>query len=265
MIRIIILIIFNYKIFSCCCCLGKFTNSHDYKDSYSKSSSKSEKINKDMKNVKNVKIPTGRKVVKKTIKISSNTNLYSAGELEKYYNELVRDVQKEVFNISDECESIENECYAKICYDFAMIARLAYFYVCKKFANNKSNEEIKGEINNLCDKNNYSKYSNILKDYCMKKTLKFSNYMNKNERNDFFCRFIRVYLFCKLLNCKVDFNMPLDCDVYKECNKNWPYCRNDSCFENVNQSLNYLVLSQKESVDVIEEYFFDISSPRKGV
>ena len=225
MIRIIILIIFNYKIFSCCCCRGNFMNSQDYKGYYSKSSSKSEKFNEDMKNVKNVKIPTGKKVVKKTIIISSNTNLYSAGELEKYYKELVRDVQKEVFNISDECESIENECYAKICYDFAMIARLAYFYVCK-FVSNRSKEktskiqdDIKCEINNLCDKNNYSKYSNILKDYCMKKTLKFSNYMNKNERNDFFCRLIRVYLFCKLLNCKVDFNMPLDCDAYKECNK----------------------------------------------
>ena len=65
MIRIIILIIFNYKIFSCCCCRGNFMNSQDYKDSYSKSSSKSEKFNEDMKNVKNVKIPTGKKVVKK--------------------------------------------------------------------------------------------------------------------------------------------------------------------------------------------------------
>ena len=62
----------------------------------------------------------------------------------------------------------------------------------------------------------------------------------------------------KIKNKITDFQSEIN--KYKNCNKNWPYCRNDSYFENVNQSLNYLVLSQKESVDVIEEYFFDISS-----
>ncbi len=47
---------------------------------------------------------------------------------------------------------------------------------------------------------------------------------------------------------------------YKNCNKQWPYCRNDSYFENVSQCIKYLVLSQKDNIDVIEEYFFDISS-----
>ena len=225
MIRIIILIIFNYKIFSnCCCCRGNFMNSQDYKDSYSKSSSKSEKINEDMKNVKNIKIPTGKKVVGKTIIISSGNNVYNAKALSDYYKELVRDVQQEVFNNGDECESIENECYAKICYDFAMIARLAYFYVCK-FVSNRSKEkiskiqdDIKCEIDKLCNKNNYTDYLNILLCYCKGKNINFSISMNKDTINDFFCRFIRIYLFCQLLNCKVDFNMPLDCDAYKESN-----------------------------------------------
>ena len=219
MIRIIILIIFNYKIFSCCCCRGNFMNSQDYKGYYSKSSSKSEKINEDMKNVKNIKIPTGKKVVVKTIKISSNTNLYSAGELEKYYNELVRNVQEKVFNNSDECESIENECYAKICYDFAMIARLAYFYVCK-FVSNRSKEktskiqdDIKCEIDKLCNKNNYTDYLHILLYYCKEKNINFSRSMNGDTINDFFCRLIRIYLFCQLLNCEIDFNSSIiNCD-----------------------------------------------------
>ena len=39
---------------------------------------------------------------------------------------------------------------------------------------------------------------------------------------------------------------------YKNCNKQWPYCRNDS--------IKCLVLSEKNNTDIIEEYFFDISS-----
>ena len=47
---------------------------------------------------------------------------------------------------------------------------------------------------------------------------------------------------------------------YKNCNKQWPYCRNDSYFENVSQCIKCLVLSEKNNTDIIEEYFFDISS-----
>ncbi len=47
---------------------------------------------------------------------------------------------------------------------------------------------------------------------------------------------------------------------YKNCNKQWPYCRNDSYFENVSQCIKCLVLSQKDNIDIIEEYFFDISA-----
>ena len=47
---------------------------------------------------------------------------------------------------------------------------------------------------------------------------------------------------------------------YKNCNKQWPYCRNDSYFENVSQCIKCLVLSEKNNNNIIEEYFFDISS-----
>jgi hypothetical protein len=43
---------------------------------------------------------------------------------------------------------------------------------------------------------------------------------------------------------------------YEHCNKDYPYCYNDSYFENVTQVLKYLILSPKYNPEIKENYFF---------
>ncbi len=43
---------------------------------------------------------------------------------------------------------------------------------------------------------------------------------------------------------------------YEHCNKNFPYCYNDSYFENVTQVLKYLILTPKYQPEINEDYFF---------
>ena len=43
---------------------------------------------------------------------------------------------------------------------------------------------------------------------------------------------------------------------YEHCNKDYPYCYNDSYFENVTQVLKYLILSPKHNPEINENYFF---------
>ena len=43
---------------------------------------------------------------------------------------------------------------------------------------------------------------------------------------------------------------------FKECNKNWPYCNNDSYFENITQVIKNLVISPRNNPEIIQNYFF---------
>ena len=45
---------------------------------------------------------------------------------------------------------------------------------------------------------------------------------------------------------------------FKECNKDFPYCYNDSYFENVTQVLKFLVLSPRKNPEIKENFFFDV-------
>jgi hypothetical protein len=44
---------------------------------------------------------------------------------------------------------------------------------------------------------------------------------------------------------------------YKNCNKKWPYCLNDTYFETVTNILEYLVINHKNKCNVIDNYFFN--------
>ncbi len=44
---------------------------------------------------------------------------------------------------------------------------------------------------------------------------------------------------------------------FKECNKDFPYCYNDSYFENVTQVLKFLVLSPRKNPEIKENFFFN--------
>ena len=58
---------------------------------------------------------------------------------------------------------------------------------------------------------------------------------------------------------KISYNKPLDIQLDKtiNCNKNWPYCVNDTYFENVTQIVFYTTLSKQKMGEYKENYFFD--------
>ena len=58
---------------------------------------------------------------------------------------------------------------------------------------------------------------------------------------------------------KISYNKQLDIqlDKTKNCNKNWPYCVNDTYFENVTQIVFYTTLSKQKMGEYKENYFFD--------
>ena len=51
---------------------------------------------------------------------------------------------------------------------------------------------------------------------------------------------------------------------YKNCNKKWPYCLNDTYFETVTNILEYLVINQKNKCNIIENYFFNSVNNNKN-
>jgi hypothetical protein len=51
---------------------------------------------------------------------------------------------------------------------------------------------------------------------------------------------------------------------YKNCNKKWPYCLNDTYFETVTNILEYLVINHKNKCNVIENYFFNTVNNTKN-
>ena len=58
---------------------------------------------------------------------------------------------------------------------------------------------------------------------------------------------------------KISFNKQLNVqlDKTKSCNKNWPYCINDTYFENVTQIVFYTTLSKQKMGEYKDNYFFD--------
>ena len=51
---------------------------------------------------------------------------------------------------------------------------------------------------------------------------------------------------------------------YKNCNKKWPYCLNDTYFETVTNILEYLVINHKNKCNIIENYFFNTVNNNKN-
>ena len=80
-----------------------------------------------------------------------------------------------------------------------------------------------------------------------------SNYFSDSTENDHTDR-IQVKI-------KNRFNVGLNEQVkrFKECNKDWPYCYNDSYFENVIEVIKFLVLSPKNNPEIIDDYFFNVN------
>ena len=80
-----------------------------------------------------------------------------------------------------------------------------------------------------------------------------SNYFSDSTENDHTDR-IQVKI-------KNRFNVGFNEQIkrFKECNKDWPYCYNDSYFENVIEVIKFLVLSPKNNPEIIDDYFFNVN------
>ena len=58
------------------------------------------------------------------------------------------------------------------------------------------------------------------------------------------------------LKISYDKQLDIQLDKTKKCNKNWPYCINDTYFENVTEIIFYTTLSKQKMGEYQEDYFF---------
>ena len=99
----------------------------------------------------------------------------------------------------------------------------------------------------------YIRHFEFNNEYLEKIRESISNYFSDSTENDHTDR-IQVKI-------KNRFNVGLNEQVkrFKECNKDWPYCYNDSYFENVIEVIKFLVLSPKNNPEIIDDYFFNVN------
>ena len=99
----------------------------------------------------------------------------------------------------------------------------------------------------------YIRHFEFNNEYLEKIRESISNYFSDSTENDHTER-IQVKV-------KNRFNVGFNEQVkrFKECNKDWPYCYNDSYFENVIEVIKFLVLSPKNNPEIIDDYFFNVN------
>ena len=73
----------------------------------------------------------------------------------------------------------------------------------------------------------------------------------------------KIDLIKSKLKVSYDKQLDVQLDKTQSCNLSWPYCINDTYFENVPEILFYTTLSKQKIGDYIDDYFFDEYKKRK--
>ena len=73
----------------------------------------------------------------------------------------------------------------------------------------------------------------------------------------------KIDLIKSKLKVSYDKQLDVQLDKTQSCNLSWPYCVNDTYFENVPEILFYTTLSKQKIGDYIDNYFFDEFKKRK--
>ena len=87
--------------------------------------------------------------------------------------------------------------------------------------------------------------------YINEERFKFSSQIAEAFEND------TIDIIKSKLKISYDKQLNVQLDKTLNCNKNWPYCVNDTYFENVTEIVFYTTLSKQKMGEYQENYFFD--------
>lgn len=87
--------------------------------------------------------------------------------------------------------------------------------------------------------------------YINEERFKFSSQIAEAFEND------TIDIIKSKLKISYDKQLEVQLDKTKSCNKNWPYCVNDTYFENVTQIVFYTTLSKQKMDEYQDNYFFE--------
>ena len=88
-------------------------------------------------------------------------------------------------------------------------------------------------------------------DYINEERFKYSIQISEAFESD------KIDLIKSKLKVSYDKQLDIQLDKTQSCNLSWPYCVNDTYFENVPEILFYTTLSKQKIGDYIDNYFFD--------
>ena len=94
-------------------------------------------------------------------------------------------------------------------------------------------------------------------DYINEERFKYSIQISEAFESD------KIDLIKSKLKVSYDKQLDIQLDKTQRCNLSWPYCVNDTYFENVPEILFYTTLSKQKIGDYIDDYFFDEYKKRK--
>ena len=94
-------------------------------------------------------------------------------------------------------------------------------------------------------------------DYINEERFKYSIQISEAFESD------KIDLIKSKLKVSYDKQLDIQLDKTQSCNLSWPYCVNDTYFENVPEILFYTTLSKQKIGDYIDDYFFNEYKKRK--
>ena len=94
-------------------------------------------------------------------------------------------------------------------------------------------------------------------DYINEERFKYSIQISEAFESD------KIDLIKSKLKVSYDKQLDIQLDKTQSCNLSWPYCVNDTYFENVPEILFYTTLSKQKIGDYIDDYLFDEYKKRK--
>jgi hypothetical protein len=97
----------------------------------------------------------------------------------------------------------------------------------------------------------FVKQFNFEENYINEERFKYSSQIAEAFEND------TIDIIKSKLKISYDKQLGVQLDKTINCNKNWPYCVNDTYFENVTQIVFYTTLSKQKMGEYQEDYFFN--------
>ena len=154
--------------------------------------------------------------------------------------------------------------------NFVLIKSILALYACLEPILVKSKRSIESFKNIIdCDLKNIKPDNDELINYLFIKTFDFDEEYINEERFTYSMQISegfdtdKIDLVKSKLKITYDKKLDVQLDKTQSCNLSWPYCVNDTYFEDVPEILFYTALSKQKIGEYIEDYFFDEFKKRK--